>query len=395
MWALALSAAAPGAAEPPWLDLEAPAEQSVQSLPAPWIEVRGRAGLGPRRPHDVVLALDLSASTWLASGVDVDGDGEVGRMSGRVRQLLRRDVQTTRLERTHFSSDPDDSRGAALVLAARRLVDRLDLDATRVGLVDFAESAKVSAPLGVDAAALKTALDEIALRGTTRGGQTNFAAAIRAGVEMLREPNGPEPRTRTLMLLSDGHPTSPPPGSLARAEARNAAVEAGAAGVRIFAFALGDEARRGLRLFEELAATTGGSLQVTPRPGDILLDLPRTQLAGLRAVRVRNRSSEQEASALRLFADGSFDAFVPLVPGLNRIVARVEAENGSRVEVERQVEYAPGEAQGVEAQRRQQEALRSLLEELRVRTVQAELQLEMERQRREQTGRELELEAER
>ncbi len=374
-----------------WLELDEPGTV-VPAGADGWLEVRGRAGVGSRRGHDLVIALDLSASTWLASGVDVDGDGHLGRASGKVRQLQRRNIQTRRLERTDYSTDPDDSTGAALVAAARALVEDLD-PRTRVALVDFAESAEVAAPLGASPEALRTVLDEIAERGTTRGGQTDFAAAIRSAVALLGSPDGIEGRTRTLLLLSDGHPTFPAPPSEARAQALAAAYEASAAGVRIFAFALGPEAQRALPVFKRLAALTDGRMRASEKPGDVLVLLPRTRLAGIARLTVENRTTAAEGSAVRLFPDGSFDGFVRLAPGANEILVRAEAETGESAEATRQVHFAPREPRDAEEARQRQQELEALLRSLRVRTAESELRLEIERVR-ERWGRELELEAE-
>lgn len=388
---LLLALAGPGAAEEVWLEVDGP-EPAV----AGWLELSGRGGVGSGRAHDVVVALDLSSSTWLASGVDVDGDGHVGRVSGRVQQLRRRSIQTTRIERIHYSSDPDDTTAAALVAAARVLVGELDARRSRVALVDFAESAQVAAPLGSSREALEQALDAIAERSTTRGGDTSFAAAIEAGLELMRSPEEPEAgaRTRSLLLLSDGYPTHPAPPSAARAAALEAAWNAQQAGVRIFAFALGPEARRALPVFQRLASLTGGETRSSQVPGDALALLPRARLSGIERVTLENRTTGAQGSAVRLFADGRFDGWVPVVAGENQILVRAETADGQAAEVVRRVVFTEAEAETAEEREAGERAREALMERLRARTVETELQLEMDRRRR-ALQRELELEAER
>jgi hypothetical protein len=68
--------AVPSAAQEPKARLEVTqprAKRSSTSLPL--IEVKGWASARQRRRHDLVIALDLSDSTVLSSGVDLDGDG--------------------------------------------------------------------------------------------------------------------------------------------------------------------------------------------------------------------------------------------------------------------------------------------------------------------------------
>ena len=90
-WAAALGlglSASPGQGEAGfWLGLSKPSPGATHTGPTALAFVRGRAGTGVGGRHDVVLVLDFSGSTLLASGADVDGDGEVGRASRRVEAV--------------------------------------------------------------------------------------------------------------------------------------------------------------------------------------------------------------------------------------------------------------------------------------------------------------------
>ncbi|MDJ0867059.1 MAG: vWA domain-containing protein [Myxococcota bacterium] len=392
-WALLLALlAGPARGQEPWIALESPASDAVHEGVA-WVEVRGRAGVGPTRHHDVVLVLDLSASTWLASGVDVDGDGELGRMSSRLRQLRSRNIQTTNLERRHYSSDLDDTTAAALIEAARRFAAGVDPRYTRIALIDADERARVAAPLGASSEQLSEALATLAARARTTGGKTDFAAPIRAALALLGPPHADPPRHRTVLLLSDGHPSSPHPPSLARREALAAAREAAASEVRILAFALGPDALAGLSFYRRLAEAAGGRTLQSETPGAVLGLLPRVRLAGVSQVTLENRTSGAAGSAVRLFADGSFDGFLPLVAGANEIAVRVEGEAGGSAELRRRVHLLAADSDPALAARRAAE-LEALLELLRARTAETELMLELETGRSRDGNRELELELE-
>ena len=65
-------------AERVYLEVDAPHSGDLVREPIALVEVRGWVGTGLRGKHDVIIVLDRSASTFRASGMDVDGDG-VGR----------------------------------------------------------------------------------------------------------------------------------------------------------------------------------------------------------------------------------------------------------------------------------------------------------------------------
>ena len=78
---MARARGSPGwASEPTWLDVEYPGDEERVTELIPLLEVRGRAVAGPVTPYDLVIALDLSASTLLPAGDDIDGDGIVGQL---------------------------------------------------------------------------------------------------------------------------------------------------------------------------------------------------------------------------------------------------------------------------------------------------------------------------
>ena len=98
-----------------------------------------------------------------------------------------------------------------------------------------------------------------------------------------------------------------------------------------------------------------------------------TAASAASTLRVVNETTGAAARALRSFPDGSFDAFVPLAPGSNRIAVRVTTTDGGRAEDRRSVTRTG--AAGVAGER-------ALLLELQRRTRETEVWAEMERERR-------------
>jgi hypothetical protein len=314
-----------------WVDWTAPDPQATVSSPVALAEIRGRAGQGPRA-LDLAVVLDVSASAFYPSGADVDGDGVTAALHGRGPLRLGGGLRPV----ADWTTDPDDSVVRAEIAAVGRLLDQLDADATRVGLVTFAGRPRTRVDLGLLADA-RTELASFRPRLSRDG--TDLGAAIRAGLRMLGMPRDGQ-RQRILVLLSDGDATAPAPAIYARRRALAAAERARELGVPIFAFSLGGDPD-GEVLLAELAALTGGRFCALERVADLLENLPYTRFSAVESVAIENRTSGQAGRAIRIFADGSFDGFVPLVPGPNAIAIHVRAGSGERARMERQVTFEP------------------------------------------------------
>jgi hypothetical protein len=383
--------AKPGAAQAPraWLEVTAPgAKRSSTSLPL--IEVKGRASARLRRGHDLLIVLDLSDSTVLSSGLDLDGDGSDGGTDPEFLTWLseQRGVRGAMLERLQ-EVDLDDSILMAEVSAAEALIQRLDPRVFRIGIAVFSDSARVVAPLGSPRGRLTEALREVRrgffedLRGT------NFGDAIQiAHAELTPDPGeagdgrpAGEDRERSILLLSDGAPTLPVHADRAEAHALEAARAAAAAGIRIYSFALGREAEEALEVYRRMAVLSGGRFEKIARPADAIARLRRVDLADLEELRVMNRTNGRPARALRVFPDGSFDGFVELVPGKNLVVFMAAARDGSEVSVGREVTCLQGAGGEGDGRGPDRERTQALLEELRRRTRETEVWVEMERGR--------------
>jgi hypothetical protein len=382
-----------------WLEVTAPGgERTRTSLPL--LEVKGRASARAGRGHDLVIALDLSDSTILPSGVDLDGDGPEARTDPeRLADLARladqagvREALVARLR----DVDLDDSILMAEVSAAEALIQRLDRRVFRIGILVFSDEARLVAPLGSPRGRLTGALREIRTSFFRELRGTNFAAAIElahaelmpdAAVESDGGPSHPI-RERSILLLSDGAPTLPVHANRAQKYALEAARAAAADGIRLYCFALGREAEEALEVYRRMAILSGGRFERISRPADAIARLRQVDLADLEELRVVNSTNGSPARALRIFPDGSFDGFVELDPGRNLLVFTATARNGSIASVAREV-TRPRDGAG----REDRERMEALLEELRRRTQETALWAEME-QGRDGQRRELRVEPE-
>jgi uncharacterized protein YegL len=359
-----LLASAPVRAERVYVEVDAPRSGDTVRAPLPLVEVRGWAGTGLRGQHDVVIVVDRSASTFRASGVDVDGDGVVGRnlrSEGEAHAVL-------------WTTDFGDTIVSAELLAARRLIERLDPSTTRMGLISFGANAHLEAPLGSSREQLLAALD--AIPPEPRGGTYMYGALDEAINTFGAAPVAPgERRRRQILLLSDGVSTAPGPASAAQATAVRAARNAARANARISAFALGPAAASGRELFEEITSANGGDLVVLDSPADILEFVPYMSWTSVASVALENATTRERGRAVRLFPDGSFDGFAPLALGRNELRLTVTSQGGASATVTRWLTFEKGQPDP--------EALARFKKLLEVRALETEL-AERARVRREQ-----------
>jgi len=143
----------------------------------------------PHRGRDVILAVDVS------------------------RSMLAVDVAPTRLQRAK--------------LLAEDLISELPGD--RIGLVAFAGSAFLQAPLTLDHGAVLVAVDELDTDLIPKGG-TNIAAAIQTAEDAFGKAEG---FSRAIVIISDGEELD--------ADGVAAARRAAANGIRIFTVGIGSE----------------------------------------------------------------------------------------------------------------------------------------------------------
>jgi len=323
------------------LRIDQPAEQQpIVADGSGMVVISGRINRGASALVDLIFVLDVSESTALASGVDVDGDGEQApiRIQGVLRSLLARLPRWTL---------PPDSVLAAEISATRRALERLDARETRVGIVtphadDLSEAARtdLAVPLTQDYASVRAGLDAIRAGGAV--GNSYFERGmVTAGAALRAEPGDRQSARRRIVLLADG---SPPPVESIRGTLETASA-LGRSGIRIDTLGIfpdpareGPSSLRGTELMlKDVAKATGGSYQRVG-PGDdlrtALLALARDEYA---SIAIENITTGAAATQIDVGLDGSFYALVPVQTGVNRVVAAVRWRDGMRVGSSRDV----------------------------------------------------------
>jgi hypothetical protein len=368
-----LRAVGQGSEEQVWIDLAEPVEGVVQKVPVGMIEVTGSTGAGRARFHDVAIVVDLSTSTRLPSGVDVNGNGHVGKSAPEIREDYWGDGSPEKL-----CDDDGDTIAAAEIAAVRRLLKLLDAAHSRVALIAFGDKAELVAPLDSTRAQLATALDVLDHKHGWYGG-TNYADAIEVAIDALQHapPVGKTERKRSILFLSDGYPTMPQPEPQPAKSAIAAAKHAGAVGAHLHSFALGPEAVRGRDILGVMSKLADGSLTEIDRPGDVLFHLPSVELSEVADLEIENDTTHQPGRAVRLLADGTFDGFAPLQPGRNVLRVTSVGIGGGRQEEHRTVVYDPAAGTSKEVEL-EVSRLRELLKE---RSIEVELGQEIQRAR--------------
>jgi von Willebrand factor type A domain len=312
----------------------------------PWVTVTGRAR-GPRvepaTGFDVMLIIDTSGSTATPSR-GVLGSIGWGGIGGGVIRVPKALVRESIL--------------GAEVTAALNFLAQVDGARTRLGVVTFAEAyetasgtgtanALVVQPLTFDQQAVRSALLRILARGSDGG--TDMAAGLRLAVRELLSLEGaaspPRPDARKVgLLLTDGFPTLPFGGGNAMEPGDlditlNAARVAAKGGILVHTFCLGPEALGKPAACTEIARITGGRHHLVETPADIVDILPRTSIARVDLLSVRNVTTGQMARTLTVGPDGQFTAEVPLAPGENRVIADLLGSAGVRKSAELVVRY--------------------------------------------------------
>jgi hypothetical protein len=368
--------------------------------------IRGAASADGKQPadFDVMLVLDVSKSTLTASGIDVDGDGEVGfdpRQELLPPGSYPEDVKST---------DPDDSIFFAEGQAARALVRSLDPKRVRLGLATFSgevdstghrrsasqQDAWLEVPLTHDFPVVQRAIEGVMARGPS--GATNFAAGVRIAVTELSGLPGARSARRpgaqpVILFLTDGVPSLPigkgdrtDPGDIEAAI--SAAKLAQVAGIRINTYALGPQALSYTQAVSEMARVTLGTFTPVQNPGDIVALLQGVSFASIEDVVVTNLTTGDFSTDVRLNPDGSFTGFVPVRVGRNQVRVTALASDGSRGSVTLELEFAKAQLTDLELARELE----------RIRRMNKELVLLRERKKieefRSRERKELELEVE-
>lgn len=197
----------------------------AQALVAKIVAVRLRdqlsSSVSPLRR--VLRASLLMASLGLA--ILALAQPRYGFIEKETKQKGRDVIVAIDTSRSMLATDMSPTRLARAKLFTQDLVGLLQGD--RVGLVAFAGSAFLQAPLTLDYNAVTNALEELDTTVIPKGG-TNIAAAITAAREAFGKAEG---QTRALIILTDGEELD--------ADGIAAAKQAAGEGIRVFTVGIG------------------------------------------------------------------------------------------------------------------------------------------------------------
>ncbi len=207
-----------------WAEAEA-GRRLARLIRAPRLRGQLSAGASPgrRRARFLLLLLGLGALILAAASP---------RLGYETRDVHRRGLDViviADVSKSMRAKDLPPSRLARAKLAVQDLTMQLQGD--RLGLVAFAGSAFLQAPLTLDYDAVLDAAAELDTDLIPRGG-TNLGGAIDLALEAFGKAEG---GNRAIILLSDGEPTD----DTEQGKGMEAAARAAEAGVRIFTVGFG------------------------------------------------------------------------------------------------------------------------------------------------------------
>lgn len=193
----------------------------VGKIVAPRLRERLAGSVSPlRRAARATLVLAAVALAIVAMA-----QPRYGFIEREIKQKGRDIIVAVDTSRSMLATDIAPTRLARAKLLTQDLIRLLKGD--RVGLVAFAGSAFLQAPLTLDYSAVINALDELDTNVIPKGG-TNLAAAIAVAEQAFGKAEG---QTRALIILTDGEELD--------ADGTAAAKTAAAAGIRIFTVGIG------------------------------------------------------------------------------------------------------------------------------------------------------------
>jgi hypothetical protein len=342
---------------------------------------------------DIFLVIDVSGSTAQYSGSDLGDIGDLPDTSwGSGFPTPQITIGGMGMGRPSLRNIRN-SILAAEVGAARRLLEQLNPETTRVGIVTFSEGARLAQPLTGDFDRVRRVLGDIIRAGPFGG--TNMVEGIRMGITELMGLGTSEKRTdavKVQLLLTDGFPTLPIGGSKqATAEDTNLAINAarlaGKAGIKVHVFALGEEALSYPRAAVGIAKESGGTYTPVMRAADVLAVIENTSVIGIDHVQVVNRTTGEKAAHLRLAADGFFSSAVPVVYGRNQLDVFARASDGSNARESITVFYQSGNQKSLDLEIFLEKEKKLDLEIRRLGRSQAEIQRDVERNREDSVRR--------
>jgi hypothetical protein len=230
-----------------------------------------------------------------------------------------------------------------------------------VGIVTFTGQPRVVIEIGPPEAA-RRALDELKVPVDRSG--TEAKLALRRAQRLLEAAPQRRGAARrpAIVFLSDGIETNRQQQKVRR-DAERTASELAADGIAVHSLSFGSDAADEPEPMQRIAAFGRGRYVHVFRPEDALALV--APAPGIAELPVTNRAlPDDPPRALRVFADGSFDGFVPLVPGENAIELEVVLADGRRARAQRRLIYEPTGLSGTDEE---------LLTTLRERTAETAL----------------------
>lgn len=268
---------------------------------------------------DIAILIDTSGSTWMPAGVDGNGNGIVGQRKpprtktkmvysffGLPKRAIKKAVKEA-VKEAMTLTDPGDSILAAEVLAAKKLIAKLDPRTNRVAIISFSgdylpgtgydgnqtflanpatPDAFLEQPLTSNFRMARDALDQIKRDGPEGG--SNIAEGIRLALSELTGLSGSisayrREAKKAVLLLTDGVPTFSEGSAMVSDPedvqmAISAATVAGRYGIKVYTFSLGKQALSMAYTGQEMARVTAGRFTPVAKPGDIITVLPGINL---------------------------------------------------------------------------------------------------------------------
>ena len=227
-------------------------------------EISERVAAPPFHAADVVIAIDHSVMALLASGIDVDKDGVVGRNREWVGEKERPPPPNG-----NWTTDSDDTIEALQLEVARALVARLADGEARIGLVSLTlrawsrgtslewliDKPGVVVPVGSADAVLATLADFPAVRERRR---TDLVRLLALAADLLDEASPRESmRPRAILLFALGEPSAPYGIYWSSQKAVEFASKLGERGIGVWAIPFGTA---NVNFLDELTRSSGGEV---------------------------------------------------------------------------------------------------------------------------------------
>jgi hypothetical protein len=246
-------------------EFDRPAPDQHGRRPSDFVEGGGRVATPPFFESDVVVVIDNSTLSLVASGIDVDEDGVVGRNRSEAT------------ERTGFvtpakfwTTDSGDTVHALQLRVARDLVPRLAARRNNVGLTSFTlrvsrqetslsrfnDEPEVLVPVGAPDAVLAALADFPPAHERRR---TDLGRLLERAAQLLdvAASKADATRPRAILLLFVGEPSAPDGIHWSSRRALEQADELGERGIAVWAIPL----RPGeLGYLDELTRRSGGKV---------------------------------------------------------------------------------------------------------------------------------------